>query len=289
MFLPQKHTTVYPAVDPAGPLKDASSGKVVIIAGAGRGIGKAMAHTFAATGARGLVLISRTKGQLEQTGSEIQSAHPACEIKTFALDISQPDAVQEMFKQSVAAFGEVHVLMANAGIMEPFSGTLDEADPSAWWGVCEVNLRGTFNLCQSFIQHRKSLENDSAPGVIIATSDQACTQLFPGYSAHCITKTAINRIIEYAEAENKEVIKAFSINPGGIPTELGLACPERFHPYLTADVTLPAAVSVWLATSDRAYFLSGRYVDCQWDVDELCALEGRIVEDDLLSLRIKET
>lgn len=43
MFLPQKHTTVYPAVDPAGPLKDASSGKVVIVAGAGRGIGKVCA------------------------------------------------------------------------------------------------------------------------------------------------------------------------------------------------------------------------------------------------------
>lgn len=109
-------------------------------------IAQAMAHTFAATGARGLVLISRTKGQLEQTGSEIQSAHPACEIKTFALDISQPDAVQEMFKQSVAAFGEVHVLMANAGIMEPFSGTLDEADPSAWWGVCVCSVYYLWNL-----------------------------------------------------------------------------------------------------------------------------------------------
>lgn len=43
MFLPQKHTTVYPAVDPAGLLKDASSGKVVIVAGAGRGIGKVCA------------------------------------------------------------------------------------------------------------------------------------------------------------------------------------------------------------------------------------------------------
>jgi hypothetical protein len=95
-----------------------------------------MAHTFAATGARGLVLISRTKQQLEQTGSEIQSTYPDCEVKTFALDISQPDAVQEMFKQSIATFREVHVLMANAGIMEPFSGTLAEADPSAWWGVC---------------------------------------------------------------------------------------------------------------------------------------------------------
>ncbi|KAJ5407256.1 hypothetical protein N7465_008540 [Penicillium sp. CMV-2018d] len=289
MFLPQKHTTVYPAIHPAGPLKHASIGKVVIIAGAGRGIGKAMAHTFAATGARGLVLISRTKQQLEQTGSEIQSTYPDCEVKTFALDISQPDAVQEMFKQSVATFSQVHVLIANAGIMEPFSGTLDEADPSAWWGVCEVNLRGTFNLCQSFIQHRKSFENGSSPGVIIATSDQACTQLFPGYSAHCITKTAINRIIEYAHAENKGNIKAFSINPGGIPTQLGLACPERFHPYLTVDVALPAAVSVWLATLEKASFLSGRYVDCQWDVDELCELEARIVEEDLLSLRIKET
>jgi hypothetical protein len=45
MFLPKKHTTVYPAIHPAGPLKHASIGKVVIVAGAGRGIGKVWATT----------------------------------------------------------------------------------------------------------------------------------------------------------------------------------------------------------------------------------------------------
>lgn len=95
-----------------------------------------MAHTFAATGARGLILISRTKAQLEQTGSEIQTANPKCVVKTLSLNISQPDAVQNMFKQSAATFGQVDVLMANAGIMEPESGTLDKADTLAWWDVC---------------------------------------------------------------------------------------------------------------------------------------------------------
>jgi len=94
-------------------------------------------------------------------------------------------------------------------------------------------------------------------------------------------------VIEYANAENKGLIKAFSINPGGVPTELGFSCPENFHQYLTVDARLPAAVSVWLATSDRAGFLAGRYVDCQWDMEELCALEEKIVQGDLLSLRVK--
>ncbi|OJJ80485.1 SDR family NAD(P)-dependent oxidoreductase [Aspergillus glaucus CBS 516.65] len=114
-FLPQKHTAVYSATDPEGSLKDASKGKVVIVAGAGRGIGKAMAHTFAATGVRGLVLISRTKAQLEQTGSEIRTAYPECVVRAFALNISQPDAVREVFEQSASTFGQADVLLANAG------------------------------------------------------------------------------------------------------------------------------------------------------------------------------
>lgn len=95
-----------------------------------------MAHTFAATGVRGLVLISRTKAQLEQTGSEIRTAYPECVVRAFALNISQPDAVRDVFGQSASTFGQVDVLMANAGIMEPKSGALDEADPFAWWNVC---------------------------------------------------------------------------------------------------------------------------------------------------------
>ncbi|KAK6810719.1 hypothetical protein RU639_013569 [Aspergillus parasiticus] len=287
MFLSQRRTTVYPAIDPEGSLRDASKGKVIVITGAGRGIGKEMARTFAFTGARGLVLISRTKTQLEQVELEIQSINPKCMVKSFALDISHTEDVQNMIKNAVASFEQIDILMANAGIMEPSSGTLDEADPFAWWHVCEVNLKGTFNMCQAFIQHRKSLDNCRTPGTIIATSDQACTQLFPGYSAHCITKTAINRIIEYANVENQGIIRAFSINPGGVPTELAFSCPERFHQYLTVDARLPAAVSVWLATSERAAFLAGRFVDCQWDVDELCALQEQIINGDLLSLRVK--
>ena len=92
-------------------------------------------------------------------------------------------------------------------------------------------------------------------------------------------------MIEFIQEENKDLIRAFSFNPGAVRTGMALRMPEHYHEHLTTDAELPAAFSLWL-TTEKAAFLAGRYAECQWDVDELCAISERIVEQDLLKTRV---
>src|SRR5690606_19070805 len=102
-------------------------------------------------------------------------------------------------------------------------------------------------------------------------------------------KHAINRLCEFVQVDHGEDgIKCFAIHPGGIATELGRKMPEAMHEYLIDDPALAAGFAVWLC-SGQADWAKGRYLSATWDVGQLCALEDRILEDDLLVNRLRAT
>ncbi len=114
------------------------SGKVVIVTGAGSGIGRAVARAFLAQG-DGVALLGRRAQALEAAAE----GHP--QALCVACDVTDEAAVDAAFAAVVARFGRVDVLFNNAGLFSP-SRTIDETPVEVWRQVVEVNLTGAF-LC----------------------------------------------------------------------------------------------------------------------------------------------
>ena len=147
-----------------------------------------MACTFAQAGASGLALVARTQTQLDESKQAIAAINPDCVVLLFSLDVSHAEQVQEMMDDVIKSFKRLDVVLANAGIMEKESEICD-IDPLSWWGIYvwtshpwldyissngpqEVNVKGTFNICQAYLRQRRSGgEKHEALGFIIATSD----------------------------------------------------------------------------------------------------------------------
>lgn len=119
-------------------------GKVVLVTGAGRGIGRAIALAFAAAGAR-VVVNDINPDTLEQTTAQIRSA--GGEVEPLVADVANKLAVQTMVESAVERFGAIDGLVNNAGV-EPHAGllVLDEWD---WDRTLAVNLKGPFLTMQA--------------------------------------------------------------------------------------------------------------------------------------------
>jgi 3-oxoacyl-[acyl-carrier protein] reductase len=112
--------------------------KVVVVTGAGQGIGRAFARGFAGEGAR--LLVSDVLAEnAARTASEIGNG-----TISMGIDVSKRDQVQAMIDRAIAEFGSVDVMVNNAGVFP--RATLLEMDDDTWNAVMDVNLRGTF-LC----------------------------------------------------------------------------------------------------------------------------------------------
>src|SRR5204862_6217870 len=117
-------------------------GRVAIITGAGRGVGRATAIRFTREGARA-VLFSRTPAPLDDVAAEI--AREGYPFLSVVGDVSREEDVQALFQQAMQAFRRVDILVNCAGVVavRPFA----EMDASTWDHVLGVNLRGTFLCC----------------------------------------------------------------------------------------------------------------------------------------------
>src|SRR5689334_9627164 len=116
-------------------------GKVALITGGNKGIGKGIARGLAAEGAS-LVLTARGAGELARTADEL--AARGCPVLPLPADVTDECQVREVFAKAAARFGRLDLLVNNAGAFE--GGPLDELSAEAWDRVLAVNLRAPF-LC----------------------------------------------------------------------------------------------------------------------------------------------
>jgi len=120
----------------------ALSGKSALITGAANGIGAAIATTFAAEGAR-LVLVDRDHAGLERLAARVSGI--GAEAHTFTCDVADAASVDGCIKKSIAAVGSVDILVNNAGGSGPIAALdIEEIDDSMWAYVMALNLTSTF-------------------------------------------------------------------------------------------------------------------------------------------------
>ena len=189
----------------AKPSKGPLAGKVVVVTGASRGLGKAIAQAFAAEGAQ-LVLGARTMSELEAVARELG----ALAVQT---DVREPSELYALVDAAVAEFGRLDVMVNNAGlaIYGPF-GDVAEDD---FYLMVATNLKGTFFGSQAAFQVMKAQHS----GLIINISSIAGKLHLPNESAYNATKWAVNGFTGTLRLEAEKFgVKVSCVCPGGIAT-----------------------------------------------------------------------
>jgi NAD(P)-dependent dehydrogenase (short-subunit alcohol dehydrogenase family) len=189
-------------------------GKVAIVTGASRGIGEAIARTFAAHGAK-VVIASRKMDALLPVAESIgPNAH------AIAAHTGKEDDCKRLVAETIAKFGKVDVLVNNAAT-NPYFGTFVDIEEQAWDKTFEVNVKGYFWMTREVVKHLRARE---AAGSIVNIASVAGLVASPGQGAYAMTKAAIismTKTLAYELAGNK--IRVNSIAPGFVDTKFAAA------------------------------------------------------------------
>jgi NAD(P)-dependent dehydrogenase (short-subunit alcohol dehydrogenase family) len=146
----------------------------------------------------------------------------------------------------------------------------------------EINVRGTYLTAHYFLP--LLLKSPSAS--LITLTSLCAHSISPGASASQTAKFAICRFTEFIHQEYADQgLTAIAIHPGSVRTDLSLNTLEYIHDSLTDSSELPADTIAWLVKEKREW-LSGRFVSCNWDMNELEKRRNEILRKDLLKFRL---
>lgn len=217
-------------------------GKVVVVTGASKGIGKAIAFAFAAAGAK-VVLAARTRETLEQVAAELSVGGVSNPDSVLAVptDVTDIDAVKQLIRRTLNAYQRVDILINNAGIGH--FGPVVDFDPGNWDAVLNSNLKAVY-LCAKYALP-SMLEQGS--GQIINVLSIAAKVAFQASSAYCAAKAGALALTKVLASEvRQQNIRVTAVLPGSVHTPFWDDVPEHpdFAQMLTPEHVADTVVSV---------------------------------------------
>jgi 3-oxoacyl-[acyl-carrier protein] reductase len=196
-------------------------GKVAVITGGSRGIGRAIAEAMCEAGAD-VVLCSRSVDEAKSAAEEVDFAGEGRALGIGA-DVRVLDDVERLVRTTVEEFGGLDILVANAGVGGGFA-PIDEIDPEAWHQVIDTNLTGAFYCCRAAVPELKK----RGGGWIITVGSLAGRYAFAGGTAYNASKFGL---LGFSEALMLDVrddgIRVSCIMPGSVDTYFNDTVPSR--------------------------------------------------------------
>ncbi|MEO1102665.1 MAG: SDR family oxidoreductase [Pseudomonadota bacterium] len=183
-------------------------GQIVVVTGAGQGVGAATARLAALRGAGGVVLAGRTLSKLEEVAGGL-----SCPTLCVVADLAEVDACFRVIDEAVERFGAIHMLVNAAGFTQ--RGTIDGTSPELYDTTFNVNVRAPFFLMQRAMPHlRKTQGTVVNIGSIVAHAG-------PGMiSAYCASKAAVGVLSKnVANAVAGDRVRVNCLNMGWTATE----------------------------------------------------------------------
>jgi len=235
--------------------------RVAIVTGSARGIGKAIAWTFAREGAK-LALVDVEKEKLETLQEQIRGQ--GGEALTLSCDVSKVSQVKQMVDRVKKAFGRIDILVNNAGIIR--RGTIETVTEEDWDRVMEVNLKGPFNCSKAVVETMKAQAYGRIVNVSSIAGKMGDITSAPGYGPSkagldALTKTLARQLAAYG-------IHVNGVAPHAIETEMSAEWPPEKRKAIVDAIPLKrlgkpedVAEAVLFLASDTAAFITGEIID----------------------------
>ena len=198
---------------PAPPAPGRLAGRIALITGASRGIGRAVALRFAAEGAE-VVLVARTQGALEEVDDEIRGGGGKAVL--IPADLTDFDKIDHIGAALYERFGHLDILVGNAGILGVLS-PVAQTDPKVWEQTMAVNLTANWRLIRSMDPLLRL--SDAGRAIFVTSGVGAKPRAY--WSGYAVSKAALNALVMvYAGEIAKTKMRANLIDPGATATRM---------------------------------------------------------------------
>jgi short-subunit dehydrogenase len=256
-----------------------------VITGASAGIGRALASTFARRG-HPVLAVARRQDRLEVLCQEMAQADTA-PIHPLALDLTVPDAAQVLFEHAVGVFGEVHVLVNNAG-MSPYQ-PFHAMSANHLRQTLALNIQALTELCHLFIPHMLA---HGQPSHLVNVGSVGAYVPLPRFAAYTGSKHYVRAFTNLLRYECRGTnIQVSALHPGGVLTEFpklagqGLkktALENMMTPEALAAMAYPAILKgqrvIVPGAMNKLFVLVGKFLPFPWAVRLAAAVYDRAIE-----------
>ena len=196
------------------PIDGELSGRVAVVTGAGRGIGKAIAVGYAAAGAA-VCCVARTESEIARTVVDIRTDGGTA--TSVQADVTDYESVVHAFDAASSEFGGVDIVIINAGGNLDRSSDVESGSTEQWIGTVQLNLVGAYHTARAAIPHLKQ----RGGGKIIAIGSGLGRRGRPGMSAYASSKAGLSMLIRVLALELwQHNISVNELVPGPVLTDL---------------------------------------------------------------------
>jgi NAD(P)-dependent dehydrogenase (short-subunit alcohol dehydrogenase family) len=247
------------------------SGKTAIVTGAGRGMGRSMALGLARAGANVVITSARNKREIDAVAEEAAQIAGAGAVRPMLADAASEANCERVVNETLREFGNVHILVNNAGrgmrfVSEKFFDTPTkfwETDPAIWQMIIATNVNGPFLMARAVAPHMMK----QRWGRIVNISINHETMRRPGFSPYGPSKAALeSETIIWAQDLEGTGVTVNALLPGGA-TDTGMVPPDiALHlrqNLLPPDIVV--APLLWLVSEAADEVTGCRFVASLWD------------------------